>query len=441
MLTRKQLKTAFDKVDKDSSNSIEISELESLCKDLKYDVNIEEVKKLFTEIDLNQDGKISFEEFTAWWRLGRNNKLKKGLKHVIRAQNYASKKINVAAGSDERDHVVKLDLQYGEQGTETEKLAGFDVLKGKSQISFCADGEGHLGVKDLFPELADKPSIYLTIGTSDVDALAKGFADFKQAGFDFILETQVQPEARDEATAQMESTFGFLSSTALPGKFVIAKDLSDNGAYVLMDPSFQILKKVIDGTGFRMSASCSSKNSVKDLLNTSFNDLTQAWQLAFNVSFSKNWKEAAKQLFLQFTGSEDEWNSFPYDSLNFFVFEGKMRAKTGEDLERSRKLLNDVLGQQLKNTPAEAILANPLTDCEHLNGTWQTHKDQLRPILESCPVKPSQFPFVQDFVDCLNKNATFDAGISFRGYGVVYNLTAKSEGVGELVNDLLSMTG
>ena len=114
MLHRSQLKLAFDEIDADKSGSIEVSEIAALCKKVGDD-NFDQASaaELFKEIDTNHDGKVSFEEFTAWYRLGRNSKLRDVLKYQLSAMDvWAS-----------RDKSYKEVGTYAEEG----RIDMFDV--------------------------------------------------------------------------------------------------------------------------------------------------------------------------------------------------------------------------------------------------------------------------------------------------------------------------
>jgi hypothetical protein len=78
--------------------------------------------QIFRDIDKNFDGKISFEEFETWWRLGENNNMKelvyfklKSLSLLKKAQKEANK-IDLLENkySDEESNHFKINVSCGE---------------------------------------------------------------------------------------------------------------------------------------------------------------------------------------------------------------------------------------------------------------------------------------------------------------------------------------
>ena len=57
------LKDAFDNFDDDKSNELSLEELSPLLASMGLVMPDEEVKQMVTQLDLNQDGKVSFQEF------------------------------------------------------------------------------------------------------------------------------------------------------------------------------------------------------------------------------------------------------------------------------------------------------------------------------------------------------------------------------------------
>jgi len=71
------LRKVFDSIDKDKSGSIDRNEVAVLAKELGQEVKESDVEAIFSQMDTNKDGKISFEEFLIWWRNGAPSKMEK----------------------------------------------------------------------------------------------------------------------------------------------------------------------------------------------------------------------------------------------------------------------------------------------------------------------------------------------------------------------------
>ena len=67
----------FNEFDRDHSGLIELSEIQEIGKKLGESLSDEEVQTIIKEIDVDGDGKISLEEFGAWWRSGRTGRSRK----------------------------------------------------------------------------------------------------------------------------------------------------------------------------------------------------------------------------------------------------------------------------------------------------------------------------------------------------------------------------
>jgi len=62
-----ELRETFDYNDRDGDGLIELDEFAAMLDELEADVSEAETRVGFHEIDTNQDGKIDFDEFVAWW--------------------------------------------------------------------------------------------------------------------------------------------------------------------------------------------------------------------------------------------------------------------------------------------------------------------------------------------------------------------------------------
>ena len=62
------IEAAFNKYDKNGSGDIDSAELQAVLEDLGVDTSEERLNEAFDLLDKNQDGVISYEEFSKWWR-------------------------------------------------------------------------------------------------------------------------------------------------------------------------------------------------------------------------------------------------------------------------------------------------------------------------------------------------------------------------------------
>ena len=62
-----ELREAFDYNDRDSDGRIVLSEFIDMLDELEAEMSGEDAQVGFQDIDTNDDGRIDFEEFVAWW--------------------------------------------------------------------------------------------------------------------------------------------------------------------------------------------------------------------------------------------------------------------------------------------------------------------------------------------------------------------------------------
>jgi hypothetical protein len=89
--SKQAIKQIFDNFDKDRSGFVDKSELIAIAKELGQDMKQEEVDKLMKVVDINKDGKISFQEFWDWWQFGKNGKLEKLVFMKLKMMNLMKK--------------------------------------------------------------------------------------------------------------------------------------------------------------------------------------------------------------------------------------------------------------------------------------------------------------------------------------------------------------
>lgn len=69
--TNNLLKTVFTNFDKAGDGFIDITEMETICRELGVDVTHAEFQETLRSLDINHDNKIGFDEFVDWWKKGR----------------------------------------------------------------------------------------------------------------------------------------------------------------------------------------------------------------------------------------------------------------------------------------------------------------------------------------------------------------------------------
>ena len=69
------LKSLFNQIDDNKNGEIDFNELINGFRCIKEDITLEELREGLKRIDVDKDGKISFEEFCFWWKKGRQGPL------------------------------------------------------------------------------------------------------------------------------------------------------------------------------------------------------------------------------------------------------------------------------------------------------------------------------------------------------------------------------
>ncbi len=71
--TPQDLKAVFDRADKDNDSYLDSAELSVVCAELGTTLNKNELESALFMLDGNGDGKISFDEFQAWWGVNESS--------------------------------------------------------------------------------------------------------------------------------------------------------------------------------------------------------------------------------------------------------------------------------------------------------------------------------------------------------------------------------
>jgi len=68
MLNIGELQNAFSSIDTNNDNSVSQAELLTVCQNIGFATNSDQIGQFFSAIDTNNDGQISFEEFLVWYK-------------------------------------------------------------------------------------------------------------------------------------------------------------------------------------------------------------------------------------------------------------------------------------------------------------------------------------------------------------------------------------
>ena len=197
MLGRKEIRQAFDKVDTDKSGSIDLSELENLCISLNHPVNAAEVTELFKEIDTNHDGKISFEEFTAWFRLGASTKLKGWLKTSLKSMaifdQHRSKLTHEGTDAGEVVNLFNVEISEGSPEVDNTTFG----------VHFCTSCPELLAtIADACPDYQGNADfrcwVVKTLKSKNPEALKQAIEDF----IEFLKDTCAEQDTTIGQVAQ-----------------------------------------------------------------------------------------------------------------------------------------------------------------------------------------------------------------------------------------------
>ena len=82
MTSVQEIKDIFNELDVDKSGYLEINELEELCKRAGMNIDAENLKKYFEELDVDNDKKVCLVEFLAYYKFNKSSRLGEYIKKM-----------------------------------------------------------------------------------------------------------------------------------------------------------------------------------------------------------------------------------------------------------------------------------------------------------------------------------------------------------------------
>lgn len=203
MKSRQELQTLFKEIDTDNSGELDIYEIVEQAEKIGVQTQPEDIAKLFKEIDTNGDGMVSFDEFTAWYRLGADSVLKNYQKDQLKYQA----KFNFLKGKYSGSQIIggnesnKMDVIHQQIGHDFYKASYKTSLKflfeGKLSNQKLLDSLKN-SLQVLFLEEPVNPLLFFQIKAKDQEAseiLKESISDMLTNLKDFLVE--VLPDFED----------------------------------------------------------------------------------------------------------------------------------------------------------------------------------------------------------------------------------------------------
>jgi Ca2+-binding EF-hand superfamily protein len=151
--------------DRDSSGSIDVRELNEISRQLGRQLSEAELHAALRDLDTSQDSKISLEEFTDWWKSGRQGKnqvmrsLTRGVakvKHFL--DNAHAEIVRLTEDAEEKYSNVKATITKGALSSPS---LGFSIAAYNSENEVRTSADGH------YPE--DNKSYYIQLAVKTVN--------------------------------------------------------------------------------------------------------------------------------------------------------------------------------------------------------------------------------------------------------------------------------
>merc|ERR1711957_984703 len=439
MLSRAELRNAFNEVDTDGSDSIELGELANLCGKVSVaDFDQANATELFKEIDTNHDGKISFDEFTAWDRLGRNSKLRDVLKYQLKALNKFDahftktyKKCSAYDGEG-RTSFIDVELRDGEP-SENNTDCCVRLTTKADEVLGDRVGEGH---NSELPA-GTRAFACFTIRSTNPTALAQAFRDFYNSAKDLLIEKE--PE--------MEGLFGMVKYHVGTDEdwVVVASDAAGNPfleQFIFMGlQGMDFADMAQPELVYRITTDCTweSIRTADDMLN-----MVDNTRFRFEVSANTAGKKQLLDILNQSVpdlDSRSKMNVSAVRLFNGFTFKAKSNSKeqAGGLNQNFQQMLTALKELGHPSLSAQTFIMEAMNESPYK--TWsacmQAVKDNSGDSkVEDVRRELNNYPFVRDFLDAFRAHAVADmkSSVFVNNYQACF--CSKTKGFGQCFNEV-----
>ena len=118
----------FDKYDKDKSGSISADEFKHLVSDLGYHLSDNDLQEAIKKLDKNNDKKIHFDEFSAWWQSEDRFKKLHGHGEKVESWSKCFKELDKNhSGVLDGDEIKHLHAELSKKGVTDKSLDAFSA--------------------------------------------------------------------------------------------------------------------------------------------------------------------------------------------------------------------------------------------------------------------------------------------------------------------------
>jgi Ca2+-binding EF-hand superfamily protein len=285
----------FTTFDRDSSGYIDLQELKEISRQLGQDLSEEELQTALKELDTNKDSKISLEEFTAWWKSGRQGKdkimrkLTQGVAKVKHLLDNAHAEIVRLTEVEEEAKYINASASITKGDLTAPQL-------GLSFAAFNSDNEFRSKANAQFPE--EDKTYYIQIGlkTANPEAFAEQskqiFKDVVKAASAFNPEVAMAAAFVNLTTSyDEERTYINFSYFAQ----IFTQELTKYRAFLCPTIPMHIKLDVVSGGNFGTGAS--------SIINS---DLTVNFEAKIAQVLQQLWLEFVESIFKVVHASESE---------------------------------------------------------------------------------------------------------------------------------------